>query len=131
MKERDYPYIGYYKPQQLRVGFTGPKTGQVIDAGQTIFTTHQTLDFWSEELFEVEGQEAVQMVGELKTGDIIIGTQAENGDVSFQAKPKVHPNFMSAQTEATRLAGLNPGKNIVVVKVMGVAVKPAPGVTWK
>lgn len=73
-----------------------------------------------------KGNEMNKNVNVLK--GFIIGSVAENGDVSFAIRPVVHQTENSARVECERLALANKGKTFMYVEVKGTV--RASGVTW-
>lgn len=131
---RSYPYIGKYNALEVR--FTAPSKGVVTHGtwywkeGE-VFPRPNCDIIIPEKDFEVIKKEPNEMQN-LKNGDIIIGSQLKaGGAVSFSSSPKVQPNIIVANQEAERLAKMNTEKKFVVVKVMGVASVPTPGVKWE
>lgn len=60
----------------------------------------------------------------LPNGSIIIGSIKPDGVLSFAARPKVHMNEQTAQSEAIRLASTNPGTEYVIARIMRSAILP-------
>jgi hypothetical protein len=136
MPVREYPYVASCLSGTV-VRFTSPGKGFVIKNARpgTSFTDQykigDCLDGWNEEAFSLISQGEYNMQN-LKKDDIIIGSQLKSTNmISFAKEPKVQANIIIAQQEAVRLAKLDPDKKFVVVKVMGVASVPTPGVHWE
>ena len=61
----------------------------------------------------------------VRNGMFIIGSVDALGAVSFASNPMVHADATTARAECKRLAGLNPGKAFIFVKLSGAELVPS------
>lgn len=61
----------------------------------------------------------------VKTSQYIVGSIDAEGNVSFSKNPTIHADPLTARSECTRLARVNPGKAFVFCKFLGGSMLPA------
>lgn len=71
---------------------------------------------------EVTKQEVA--LNEVRRGGFIIGSIDASANVSFAINPVIHNDAQSARAECKRLAGINPGKAFIFVKLVGAELVP-------